>query len=110
MNYGNEILFILSEAGERGLSVKKIARHVFNNCNNLFSEIAYGDVYRQVACYLSRNSRAAGSIVERTDVRGVYRLNPTYASRQLQIEFKDECRTDGGTPACEEEDKSLSLF
>lgn len=110
MNYGNEILFILSEAGERGLSVKKIARHVFNNRNSLFDEIAYDDVRRQVACYLSRNSRTAGSIVERTDVRGVYRLNPAHVSRQLQFDFKDEGFNDGGAAAREDEDKSLPLF
>lgn len=39
MNYDSEILFVLTEAGEKGLSVKKIARHVFNNCNGLFDVV-----------------------------------------------------------------------
>ena len=75
MNYDSEILFVLTEAGEKGLSVKKIARHVFNNCNGLFDVVPFEDVYHYVACYLKRNSKSNDSIIERTSIRGVYRLN-----------------------------------
>ena len=88
MNYDSEILFVLTEAGEKGLSVKKIARHVFNNCNGLFDVVPFEDVYHYVACYLKRNSKSNDSIIERTSIRGVYRLNQSNTSRQLFFDFK----------------------
>ena len=100
----------MNEAGEKGLSVKKIARHVFNKNNSLFNEITFDDVYRQVAFFLNKNSKSAGSIIERTQARGVYRLNTSVVPRQLQFEFKDEKGTEHiGTAECDE-DRSLSLF
>ena len=109
MNYDSEILFVLTEAGEKGLSVKKIARHVFNNCNGLFDVVPFEDVYHYVACYLKRNSKSNDSIIERTSIRGVYRLNQSNTSRQLFFDFKSkqiEITNERKTI----EDKSLSLF
>lgn len=109
MNYDREILFILGEAGERGLSIQKIARHVFNNHNNFFESVSFDEVHRCVAAFLKRNSRTSGSIIERTEVRGVYRINLFNTSRQLYFDFKDEVKeTNEGEKTCE--DKSLTLF
>lgn len=109
MNYDSEILYVLREAGAKGLSIRKITRHVFNNRNNLFDVVSLDDVHRYVAGYLARNSKPKGSFIERTDVRGVYRLNLSNASRQLQFDFKDEENESGDSETpCEE--KSLSLF
>ena len=109
MNYDNEILFILNEAGENGLSVKKIAMHVFNSCNDLFDVVSFDEVHRYVSGYLARNSRCAGSRVLRTDVRGVYRINSSFMTRQLTLDFKeDEHDLDCGQSCTE--DKSLLLF
>lgn len=109
MNYDHEILFVLTEAGEKGLSVKKIARHVFNNRNGLFDVVPFEDVYNHVAGYLKRNSKSNDSIIERTGVRGVYRLNQSNTSRQLCFDFKSEDMemTDKDKTT---EDNSLSLF
>ena len=109
MNYDSEILFVLNEAGAKGLSVKKIARHVFNNRNGLFDVVSFKDVHRHVAGFMKRNSRSAGSIIERTGIRGVYRLNQSNTSRQLCFDFKSD---DTGETTKEKttEDKSLSLF
>lgn len=109
MNYDSEILYVLKEAGAKGLSIRKIARHVFNSRNGLFETVSLDDVHRYVAWYLIRNSKSADSFIERTDVRGVYRLNLSNASRQLQFDFKDEENEIGGE-AVSCEDKSLSLF
>lgn len=110
MNYDKEILFVLNEAGANGLSVKKIARHVFNNCNSFFDVVTFDDVYRYVAAYVKRNSKKDDSVIERTDVRGVYRLNLTNTSRQLQFVFKEDDEAGNDTGADTAEDKSLSLF
>ena len=109
MNYDSEILYVLKEAGAKGLSIRKIARHVFNSRNSLFDVVSFDDVYRYVAGYLARSSKSEDSFIERTDVRGVYRLNLSNASRQLQFDFRDEDDEirDAGVSY---EDKSLSLF
>ena len=109
MNYDSEILYVLKEAGAKGLSIRKIARHVFNSRNSLFDVVSFDDVHRYVAGYLARSSKSEDSFIERTDVRGVYRLNLSNASRQLQFDFKDEDGEfrDAGVSY---EDKSLSLF
>lgn len=90
--YNSEILRILVEAGDEGLSVKKIARHVHNACNTLFSTVSFDEVYTYVAQYLIRNSKNSDSMITRTDVRGNYRINPRNEdSQQLMLQFQDEC-------------------
>lgn len=110
MNYDREILFVLNEAGMKGLSVQKIARHVFNSCNGFFNAVSLEEVHRYVASYLNRSSKLPDSVIERTDVRGVYRINLSSGmSRQLQFDFKDDdaCEKDDNRKT---EDRSLSLF
>lgn len=75
MGYEKEILKILSEAGESGLSVQKIALHVHHSCNSLFNNVTYESVRREVIRFLINNSRKSGSIIEKTNRRGIYRLN-----------------------------------
>lgn len=110
MKYDREIIFVLDEAGDKGLSVRKIARHVFNRCNGLFDTVEYADVRRYVGEYLSRNCKSVESIIERTDVRGIYRINKSSGdSRQLLLDFKkDDDAEERGDKVIE--DHSLSLF
>ncbi|MBQ8047853.1 MAG: hypothetical protein IJ196_08015 [Prevotella sp.] len=109
MNYDQEILGILAEAGEKGLSVQKISMHVFNACNSLFHVINPDDVHDYVARYLSKNSRNPNSIVERAEPRGIYRINPNSDdARQLMLQFKDEKPAEGQDSQTEE--LSLPLF
>lgn len=108
MEYDKQILKILVEAGEAGLSVQKISRHVFNACNSLFNSIDYADVHDYVLQYLQRNSKNPNSIITRADSRGIYRINPVSDDgQQLILQFSN-------TPVEEEpkptEDLSLSLF
>ena len=111
MNYDSEILYVLKEAGAKGLSIRKIARHVYNSRNGFFDVVSFDEVHRYVAGFLVRNSKSANSFIERTNVRGVYRLNLSNTTRQLQFDFKDgdvQNENEDVDKSCE--DKSLSLF
>ena len=107
MNNEKEIVRVLTEAGSKGLTVSKIARHVFNASHTFFSDISYDDIYRTTLHYLQRNSRLSDSIFEKVD-RGTYRMNVNSAeSRQLMLEFID----DEPEPVKPQSvDLSLSLF
>ena len=106
-NYDREILKILTEVGERGLSIAKLSLHVYNACNTLFASTGYEDVHRYVAQYLLRNSKSPDSIIEKAE-RGIYHLNlRSKETQQLMLQFVEELQ-----PVAEEkpQDLSLSLF
>lgn len=85
--YEKEILKVLAEAGEQGLPLHKIAKHVHNSCNSLFEASDYTQVYNKVRAYIRRNVKNKNSLVEMYR-RGVYRLNPSSsATAQLKIDF-----------------------
>lgn len=112
MNYDQEILRVLCEAGSDGLSVHKISVHVHNACNSLFSPVEFAEVYRYVVSFLARNSRDSFSLVSRMQIRGRYRLNPNSARwSQLMLRFTDdEMLSDKETIESDSADGSLSLF
>ena len=108
MNYEKEILQILTEAGTKGLSVRKIARHVYNTSNTFFNVLDFEEVHAAVQQYLFRNSRKKNAVIEKTPVRGVYRINKNSAEfRQLMLLFMPEEDTVVKKPSM---DGSLSLF
>src|SRR5574344_2098877 len=91
MNYDQEILRVLLEAGDEGISVKKLALHVQNACNSLFNVVNFDDVYAYVRQYLMRNSRNPNSVIERTDSRGIYRINTNVSEgQQLMLQFRKD--------------------
>jgi len=110
--YERQILQILSEAGERGVSVQALAKHVYNMNNTLFAEPpVLDDIHHYVQQYLLRSSKSPKSAIERTGVRGFYRLNPhllTDAQHQM-LHFKDAEKNEESESSCHE-DLSLSLF
>ncbi|MCR5076945.1 MAG: hypothetical protein K6A82_02785 [Prevotella sp.] len=107
MQYDKEILRVLTEAGDEGLSVQKISRHVHNACNSLFNPIAREDVHKYVQQYLLKNSKNIDSVIEKTK-KGVYRLNESSTmTQQLLLQFRDEEETVDEKPVI---DQSLSLF
>lgn len=112
MNYDQEILRVLCEAGSSGLSVHKISVHVHNACNSLFSPVDFTEVYRYVVSFLARNSRDSLSLVARTQVRGRYRLNPNSAKwNQLMLQFVAEETSSGQESGnSNSADGCLSLF
>ena len=108
LDIDNKILRFLTEAGDDGLSVQKISRHVFNECNTFFENILFEDVHRYVQSFLLRNSKNPDSMIEKTGERGYYRLNPdNKESRQLILLFRDDTPEETSKP---QEDLSLSLF
>ncbi len=115
MKYEKEILFVLNEAGKKGLSIKKITRHIFNNHNGLFEELSFEDVHKTVGGFLRRNSKKRGSVVERTEKNGVYRIKASIKSSQLELIFKDDNDSQDKKEVKIDKDKSeldtsLSLF
>lgn len=110
MVYDKQILKILSEVGEKGISVQNLSRHVYNfNCD--FFNIADMDaIHRYVQQFLLKNSKSPHSIIERTERRGYYRLNISESkdAYQLMLSFQDEKEPPKEVKI--EKDYSLSLF
>ena len=87
IDYEKEILTVLAEAGQQGLSLRKIAKHVHNSCNSLFEESDYEQVCRKVQSYIKRNKSGKNPPVEMYK-RGVYRLNlSSPENEQLKLDF-----------------------
>ena len=90
MNYAKEILTVLLEAGPEGLSVHKIAIHVHNAHNTLFSPVAFDEVRHNVQMWLLKNSRHKTSPVAHCEKRGMYRINlMSKETRQMLLAFGD---------------------
>jgi len=108
MNYDKEIIRVLTEAGDKGLQVQKIARHVFNASNSFFNEVNFDDVYHYVQQFLKRNSNNPDSIIEKADAWGCYHLNyRSQETQQLMLQFRDEPEEELEKT---QEDLSLYLF
>lgn len=91
MTYERIIIKILIEAGERGLPVYKIARHVHHEVNSLFERVDYEDVYNAVRKYIHKNSRNSNSPFEHAPDYGRYRVNRNSEKfMQLQLKFETE--------------------
>ena len=121
MNYDQQILQILTEAGDRGLSVQTISKHVFNRTRTFFVSPDLEEIRSYVQQFLLRNSKSAQSLIERTGQRGYYRLNTqgsldarqlmlqqgSLDARQLMLQFSDDEPKEEEKPR---QDFSLSLF
>ena len=113
MNYEQQILHILSEVGERGISVSALSKHLYNlNCT-LFSQPDLQEVKQLVQQYLLKNSKSPQSIIESTGRRGYYRLNTgnNADARQLMLEFREEeIKQEEVEEEKPQQDFSLNLF
>ncbi len=90
VNYEKEVFDILLEAGEKGLTVSKIARHVHHEVNSLFERVDYADVYNSVRRLVNKESRNPYSFIEHTQKRGCYRLNKDSGMYMQQVlQFDD---------------------
>lgn len=114
MSYEQQILHLLSEVGERGISVQMLAKHVYNMNCTLFSQPDLQEVHQFVQQYLLKNSKSNLSLIESTGRRGYYRLNTqnNADARQLMLEFAEEEEPVVEEPEDEKptQDLSLSLF
>lgn len=111
MTYDQQILQILNEAGEKGIGVMTIARHLYNTNVTFFYTPDFEEIRAYVQQYLLRNSRSAQSLVERTERRGFYRLNMKGSAdaRQLVLDFQKH-EDDEPEPEKPLLDLSLNLF
>jgi hypothetical protein len=113
MTYEQQILHILSEVGERGISVSLLAKHVYNLNSTLFSQPDLQEVKQFVQQYLLKNSKSSLSLIESTGRRGYYRLNTqnNADARQLMLEFREEeIEMEEVEEEKPKQDLSLSLF
>ena len=103
---------ILTWAGERGISVQAIAKHVFNMNRTFFVSPDFKEIHDYVQQYLLRNSKQPQSLIERTERRGVYRLNLAGSedARQLMLDFRDAKNESQEEEAKPQKDLSLNLF
>lgn len=111
MTYDRQILQILTDVGEKGISVQLLAKHVYNLNSTLFFTPDLTEIRTYVQQYLLKNSKSSLSLIENTGKRGIYRLNTTNNAdaRQLMLEFRESSQTEikEEKPT---EDLSLNLF
>jgi len=111
LGYDQQILKVLTEVGEQGVSVQNIAKHVYNMNTTFFHQPVYADVKVYVQQFLLRNSKSDQSLVESTGRRGYYRLNTkgSLDARQLMLQFFEdkEKEIEKEKP---QQDLSLDLF
>jgi LPS O-antigen subunit length determinant protein (WzzB/FepE family) len=111
VTYDQQILKILTEAGERGIGVQTIAKHIYNMNRTFFFQPDFEEIRSYVQQYLLRNSKSQQSLIESTGRRGYYRLNTSGSAdaRQLMLQFTDkqEEKEEEKSPV---QDLSLSLF
>ena len=105
------ILKVLAEAGDHGISVKNLSTHVFNMSSTLFEKPDMNEVRRQVRLFLMRNTKGHDPLIEHTGQWGHYRLNTTRSetARQLMLDFTEN-EEEEEPKAREQQDLSLNLF
>ena len=110
-NLDQEIFRILTLAGHNGLKADRIARHVFNSCNSMFTPLNYKEVHAYVSQFLIKNSKRKDSLIEKGEGHGVYRLNcHSKEAEQIMIKFADASQDSNQGLKGEDKDTSLSLF
>lgn len=92
MTYDRQILEILTDVGDRGISVQLLSKHVFNKNVSLFYVPNLDEIRSYVQQYLLKNSKSPSSLIESMERRGYYRLNTQNSpdARQLMIKFREE--------------------
>lgn len=110
MTYDQQILKILTEADERGISVQAIAKHVYNMNLSFFNTPDYEEIRTYVQQFLLKNSKSNLSLIENTGRRGYYRLNTKGSAdaRQMMLQFRDE--QEEKEEEKPQQDLSLDLF
>lgn len=70
-----QILELLAKVGDKGITCKKLARHLYNANNSLFEAVSFDDIYRDLQAYLIKKSKHKHPYIEKTGKWGYYRLN-----------------------------------
>ncbi len=111
MTYDKQILKILLDIGDRGISVQSLSKHVYNLNSTFFFTPDLEEIHAYVKQYLLKNSKSQNPLVESMERRGYYRLNTrsNADAQQLMLQFREDSKTE------EKEEKpavdlSLDLF
>ena len=113
MTYEQQILEILTEVGDKGISVQLLAKHIYNLNVSLFATQSLDEIKAYVRKYLLKNYRSPQSLIESAGRRGYYRLNTcnNADARQLMLDFKNSLEPSPEETKQEElPDLSLDLF
>ena len=113
MTYDQQILKVLTEAGERGIGVQTISKHVYNMNCTVFVQPDFEEIRSYVQQYLLKNSKSPQSLIESTGRRGYYRLNTTGSTdaQQMMLQFMEESAEKNQESADKSDvDLSLDLF
>lgn len=70
-----QIVELLAKTGDKGLTCKKLAKHLYNANNSLFEAASFDDIYRELQAYLNRKTKERFPYIEKTGEWGYYRLN-----------------------------------
>lgn len=89
MTYDQQILQILTDVGDKGISVQLLSKHLYNLNVSLFATLDMDYIRNYVQQYLLKNSKSPQSLIENAGRRGYYRLNTqnNADARQLMLEF-----------------------
>jgi len=111
LTYDQQILKVLTEAGEYGVSVQAVAKHVYNMNCTFFTQPDYEEIRSYVQQFLLKNSKSNLSLIENTGRRGYYRLNTTGSAdaRQMMLQFREE-KIEEKEEEKPQQDLSLDLF
>jgi hypothetical protein len=112
MTYDRQILTLLSEAGQEGMSIALISRRLYNMNCSFFDTIDYDDIHKYVLSFVQKGNRSAQSLIEGTGKRGFYRIKTQLSeTQQLMLNFIDEAKMDEQEEELPtDKDESLFLF
>ena len=111
MTYDRQILRILSDVGDKGISVQLLAKHVYNQNSTLFFSPDLSEIHAYVQQYLLKNSKSPSSLIESMERRGYYRLNTNNADAlQLMLDFRGQTSIEEEKEETPQQDLSLDLF
>ena len=112
MTYERQILRILTDVGDQGISVQLLSKHLYNLNVSLFAAQDIDEIKAYVQQYLLKNSKSPQSLIESTGKRGFYRLNTrnNADARQLVLEFRNTEQEEENEPTQQQPDLSLDLF
>ena len=112
MTYDSQILQILTEVGEKGISVQLLSKNLYNLNSTLFYTPDFEEIRSYVQQYLLKNSKSSQSLIESTGRRGYYRLNTQNNADALQLvlKFRETTVSEDEKEEKPSVDLSLSLF
>ena len=94
--YKQQVLRILLDVGQRGMSAALLSRHVYNLNTTFFFQPDIDEIRRKVWAFLQRNAHSRRPLVEHTDRHGYYRLSRRgiIYTRKMLASLSDDIHSD----------------